>query len=117
MDESEMAVTAEDVAAPGKRFSVVIDGNEVGQAFLYWFFGAKGHARPYAELKDVWVDELFRSQGIAGRLLDDVLATAKELDCYKFTATSRDDGTREEVHAWYRRRGLKDHGIEFRMDF
>ena len=117
MRARKSVVEAQDVAAPGKRFFVRIEGKEVAQAFLYWFYGAKGHVRPYAELKDVWVDEPFRDRGFGSRLLDEIFAKVKELDCYKFTATSRDDGTREEVHKWYRRCGLKDHGIEFRMDF
>jgi len=117
MEERGLSILTEEVTALGTRFVVRSEGREVAQLLLYWFHGAKGHDRPYAELKDVWVDESFRSRGIAGRLLDDALAKVKELNCYKFTATSRDNGTRDEVHAWYRQRGFKDHGIEFRMNF
>jgi hypothetical protein len=48
-------------------------------------------------------------------LIESALAVAKEQKCYKVICTSRHG--REELHAWYKKLGFKEQGVEFRMDF
>lgn len=99
------------------RFSAERDGREVGHAWLHLIENDLHH-RPYGLLEDVWVDEDHRSHGVGAEMVAAVKECAKlEHGCYKLIATSRDDGTRDWVHAWYLRLGFKDWGTEFRMDF
>lgn len=104
-----------ELVAFGHLFFEVRGGREVGRARLYLIENDL-HDRPYGLLEDVWVDERYRSEGIGGRLVQAVIAKAKE-QCYKLVATSRNDGTRDEVHDWYKRLGFTEWGTEFRMDF
>ncbi len=99
----------------GIRFSVVIDGKEVGRAFLY-ILKNDLHERPFGLLEDMFVDPGFRGKGVAKELLEVVLSEAEKA-CYKLIATSRNDGTRQSVHDWYTRLGFKDYGTEFRINF
>lgn len=103
------------IKAEGVRFSVVRDSRVVGRAYLYLLRNDL-HSRPFGLLEDVHVDEGFRGTGIAGELLVAVLKKADSYDCYKIIATSRDDGTREAVHAWYVRLGFTKYGKEFRFN-
>jgi GNAT superfamily N-acetyltransferase len=99
----------------GVRFSVERDGKEVGHAYLYLLRNDL-HTVPFGLLEDVHVDERYRGQGIANELLATILERVHAESCYKLVATSRNNGTREEVHKWYLRLGFKDYGAEFRMD-
>lgn len=89
-------------------------GNEIGRARLVLIENDL-HEEPYGLLEDLYVAPTYRSAGIGGKLHDAVLKKAREQGCYKLVGTSRNDGTREAVHAWYERLGYARHGIEFRM--
>ncbi len=104
------------VPCVGVRFSITRDGKEAGRAFLYLLRNDL-HPEPFGLLEDVNVEEKYRGQGIAREILVAVIDYARNNHCYKLIATSRDDGTRKEVQAWYRRIGFTDHGREFRINF
>lgn len=106
----------ETVKVEGFRFSVSRNSNEVGRAYLYLLKNDL-HARPFGLLEDVYVDDKYRSEGVASELLAEVLKYARDSECYKLIATSRNDGTRESVHAWYTRLGFIKYGTEFRLNF
>jgi len=108
-------LTVELKAARTFRFSEVRGGREVGRARLYLIENDL-HPELYGLLEDVAVLPEYEGQGIGRDLLEAVIKMATFEKCYKLIATSRDDGTREEVHAWYLRLGLKKYGTEFRMD-
>lgn len=91
------------------------DGKEIGHAWLYLIYNDL-HKDPYGLIEDVKVLEEYEGQGIGRNLLGAVIDMAKSYDCYKIIATSRDDGTRPKVHAWYERAGLIRYGLEFRMN-
>lgn len=91
------------------------DGKEIGHAWLYLIYNDL-HKDPYGLIEDVRVLEEYEGQGVGRSLLGAVIETAKSYDCYKIIATSRDDGARPKVHAWYGRAGLIRYGLEFRMD-
>lgn len=101
--------------ARGVRFSCDVLGNEVARAYLYILTNDL-HVEPFGLLEDVYVEPGHRSGGHARKLLEEVIARAKQEKCYKLVATSRDDGTRQDVHDWYVRLGFKDYGTEFRMN-
>lgn len=105
----------EQVHARGIRFSVDVNGIEAGHAYLYLLKNDL-QERPFGLLEDVHVEPTFRGQGVARELLKLVLQEA-EKRCYKLIATSRNDGTRESVHEWYRRLGFTDYGTEFRINY
>jgi GNAT superfamily N-acetyltransferase len=109
-----MSTTRKKVAAEGIRFSVSVDGVEVARAYLYLMRNDL-HDEPFGLLEDVFVDESQRGSGLGTRLVQEVVAAAKENKCYKLIATSRD--SRPKVHELYRRLGFSDHGREFRIDF
>ena len=109
-----MSTTRKKVAAEGIRFSVSVDGVEVARAYLYLMRNDL-HDEPFGLMEDVFVDEGHRGSGLGTRLVQEVVAAAKENNCYKLIATSRD--SRPNVHELYRRLGFSDHGREFRIDF
>lgn len=97
----------------GIKISVEENGNEVGRAWLYLIYNDL-HVEPYGLLEDVFVNEGARGQGVGNRLLEEVVAEARKQGCYKLIGTSRK--SREQVHAWYKKLGFEDYGLEFRMD-
>lgn len=104
------------VACYGIRFFVTKEGREVGRAYLY-ILKNNLHDAPFGLLEDVFVDEQYRSQGIASELIAAVIERARNESCYKLLATSRNDGTRLDVHTWYKRLGFREYGTEFRINF
>ncbi len=90
------------------------DGREIGRAYLY-ILKNDLHDRPFGFMEDVFVEEEYRSQGLGAKMIEELIKTAKENDCYKLIGTSRNE--RPKVHALYSRLGFKDWGKEFRMDF
>lgn len=68
---------------------------------------------PFGLLEDVFVDEELRGQGIGTKIINDVIAQAKKIGCYKIVATSRFE--RENVHKLYEKLGFEKFGIEFKM--
>lgn len=106
----------QDVEAKAVRFSVKRDKREVGHAYLYFLVNDL-HKEPFGFIEDVFVDEAFRGEGIGEELIAALLELARDAQCYKLIAASRNDGTRQKVHDWYQRLGFRDYGTEFRLDF
>jgi len=110
----QYTVNRKDAKAYGIKFFIEKDGQEVGRAFLYIMHNDL-KKEPFGLLEDVFVDEKMRGQGIGTALLNQVIAKAQELGCYKLVATSRYG--RDEVHKMYEKRGFQDFGKEFKMYF
>ena len=89
------------------------NGEVLGRASLYIMFNDL-HKEPFGFLEDVFVEEKNRGSGIGTKLVNEVIAEAKKLNCYKLICTSRYE--KPKVHALYEKLGFKDHGKEFRMD-
>jgi GNAT superfamily N-acetyltransferase len=106
----------DNVPCTGIKLTVLRDREEAGHAFLY-LLRNNLHQEPFGLLEDVYVEEKYRGRGIAREILLTVIDYAKNNHCYKLIATSRDDGTRDNVHAWYIRLGFNCHGKEFRINF
>ena len=102
------------IEAKGIKFSIVEDEREIARAYLYIMYNDL-HPEPFGFLEDVYVDELYRSQGWGTKLVERAIATAKEQGCYKLIATSRT--SRLKVHQLYQRLGFYQRGLEFRIDF
>ena len=109
-----MDVNRTNPAAKGIRFSVNSDGTEVARAYLYLMHNDL-HQVPFGLMEDVYVDKSQRGEGLGTRLVNEVVAAAKENGCCKLIATSRD--SRPKVHELYRRLGFSDPGREFRIDY
>lgn len=101
------------VKAEGVKFFVEENKKEVARAFLY-IMKNDLHKEPFGFLEDLFVDESLRGQGIGTELLNNVIAEAKKIGCYKLIANSRHE--RENVHKMYEKAGFKNHGIEFKMN-
>lgn len=86
---------------------------EIGHAYVF-FITNDLHDKPYALLENLCVVQNERRKGVGNTLLTEVLKIARERGCYKIIATSRTQ--REDVHAWYERKGFGKFGYEFRMD-
>ncbi|MFA6424103.1 MAG: GNAT family N-acetyltransferase [Candidatus Magasanikbacteria bacterium] len=98
----------------GIKISIEENGQELGRAWLYLIYNDL-HQEPYGLLEDVFVEENSRKKGIGNELLQTIITEAQARKCYKLISTSRK--VRTEVHEWYKRKGFKEHGLEFRMDF
>jgi len=109
-----MEQKTQSVKANGIRFSVNDNGKEIGRAYLY-IMNNDLHDQPFGLLEDVFIDDGYRSKGIASHLVQDILKTAKDKQCYKLIATSR--MSRPKVHELYKHLGFKERGYEFRVDF
>jgi GNAT superfamily N-acetyltransferase len=101
-------------AAHGIRFSISDGGGEIARAYLYMMTNDL-HTAPFGLLEDVYVDESQRGSGLGTKLVQEVIAAAREAGCYKLIATSRT--SRPKVHELYQRLGFENHGAEFRMNF
>ena len=101
-------------AAHGIRFSISSGSGEIARAYLYVMRNDL-HTSPFGLLEDVYVDESQRGSGLGTKLVQEVIAAAREAGCYKLIATSRT--SRHKVHELYRRLGFENHGVEFRMSF
>ena len=108
-----MKIERRSLQSEGIRFSVSRDGTEVGRAFLYLMRNDL-HQEPFGLMEDVFVAESERGSGLGTKLVNEIIAAARENGCYKLIATSRD--ARPRVHELYRRLGFSDHGREFRID-
>lgn len=96
------------------KYFVEKDGKEIARSYLY-IIKNDLHDEPYGLLEDLFVDENYRSQGLGTDLLKKTIAGAKEAGCYKLIATSRK--SRENIHAWYKKNGFEEYGLEFRITF
>lgn len=95
------------------RLSAVENGEELGAMYLY-LIRNDSHKEPYGLLEDLLVKEEHRKKGVGSALVREAVAEAKRLGCYKVIGTSR--LSREEVHHFYEKLGLKKRGYEFRLD-
>jgi GNAT superfamily N-acetyltransferase len=89
-------------------------GQEAGRVFLYILYNDL-HLEPFAYLEDLFVGEVWRSQGLGKQLMQMAVEEARQQGCYKLVLTSRDG--RDGLHEWYAKLGFKQWGSEFRMDF
>ncbi len=107
-------VSHAEVSTIGIRVSLTgTIGVEVGHVYVF-FITNDLHDQPYALLEDLCVIVSERSKGVGNTLLTEAIKLATEHGCYKILATSRTE--REEVHAWYVRKGFEKFGYEFRME-
>lgn len=96
------------------KYFVKKDNKEIARAYVY-IIKNDLHQDPYGLLEDIFVDEEVRGEGLGTQLLEQTIAGAKELGCYKLVATSRK--SRINIHAWYKKMGFEDYGLEFRITF
>lgn len=89
------------------------DGKVMGWAYLYVIFQDR-HPEPYGLMENVYINSEYRSQGLGNKLVDLIIAEAKERGCYKLIGTSK--MSKPEVHSFYERHGFDKMGYEFRMD-
>jgi GNAT superfamily N-acetyltransferase len=94
---------------------ITVDDNtkEVGRLWLYVLYNDL-HKEPYGLLEDVFIQEEHRGAGWGTKLVQEAMAEAKRIGCYKLVATTR--SSRQAVCAWYEKFGFKKYGAEFRMD-
>ena len=89
------------------------NGEILGRAYLYVIFNDL-RDQPYGLLEDVFVAEHARKHGLGTKLVQAIVAEAKERKLGRLICTSR--YARPEVHAWYMKLGFKDYGKEFKLD-
>jgi len=95
------------------RLSASENGVEIGAMYLY-LIKNDSHKKPYALLEDLLVKEYHRKKGVGSTLVKEAISEARRLGCYKIIGTSRT--SREEVHHFYEKLGMKKYGYEFRLD-
>jgi GNAT superfamily N-acetyltransferase len=100
-----------------KSYGIKFEAKEgdilLGWAYLYVMHNDL-HEEPFGFLENVFVNEDYRGRGTGKKLIESVIAAAREHHCYKIVGTSRYE--RPEVHAMYEKIGFKDYGKEFRMN-
>jgi GNAT superfamily N-acetyltransferase len=108
-----MEVKTDIVQAQGIKFTIEKKDREIARAYLYIMYNDL-HEKPFGLLEDVSVDENNRGKGLGTKLIERVIAAAKDEGCYKLIATSRK--SRSKVHQLYNKLGFQEYGLEFRMD-
>ena len=101
------------IPSQARRLSIKENNVETGHAYIYIIQNGL-HAKPYALLEDVFVEETHRSKGLGTQLVKAAIEEAKKLHCTKIIGTSR--YSRPSVHEWYTKLGFEDYGKEFRMN-
>ncbi len=96
------------------KLTVEENGQAIGRVYLYLIFNEL-HAEPYGLMEDLYVEQAARGRGVGTQLIKSATEEARARGCYKLIATSRQ--SRREVHNLYEKNGLKNYGVEFRMDF
>lgn len=86
---------------------------EMARGFLYLIYNDL-HSEPYGFMEDIFVDESVRHQGLGNKILERLIAEAKERGCYKLLGTTRH--SKRDVQRWYERHGFRNFGLELRMD-
>jgi len=89
------------------------DNKVMGWAYLYVIFQDR-HKEPYGLMENVYVEPEYRSRGLGGKLVQLLIEEAKERGCYKLIGTSKK--IKPEVHAFYKKFGFNERGLEFRLD-
>ncbi len=108
-----MEINKKEFKLKGIKFLVNIDGKDIARASLYLIKNDL-HDKPYGLMEDVFVEEIFRGQGMATKLVNLIINEAKKNDCYKLIATSKQE--KIKVHELYNRLGFRKMGVEFRID-
>jgi GNAT superfamily N-acetyltransferase len=104
-----------DVSGKGIKFSIKDETElEVARAYLY-ILKNDLHEEPFGFMEDVYVAESERGKGLGTKVVNALIAEAKEQGCYKLICTSRHE--KNKVHSLYEKIGFKNHGNEFRIDF
>jgi len=98
------------------RLSIHDGEKEIGRATVYFLTNDKHTGQTFALLEDVWVDEDYRGQGLAKKIVLEAIASAQANSAYKMIATTRYEPG-HYVYDLYLKLGFEDHGTEFRMDF
>ncbi len=88
-------------------------GVDVGRVFVY-ILSNELHDQPFGLIEDLYVDDSYRGKGLGTTLLTEAIEVAKGERCYKLLCTSRHE--RAQLHEWYQKHGLNNHGLAFRMD-
>lgn len=109
-----MEITKEEIGVCGIKFSMVHEGKEVGRAYLY-ILKNDLHKQPFGFAEDLFLDEPLRGKGYGPQLMQAVLNEAKKRNCYKMIGTCRH--TKPGLHKLYQKYGLRNQGLEFRIDF
>ncbi|PKQ28518.1 MAG: hypothetical protein CVT63_02245 [Candidatus Anoxymicrobium japonicum] len=95
-------IVAKLLDSDGWLFLLALEDSEpAGLAVANWFLTLD--AREHGRLMALVVEEERRRRGIGGRLIKDVLASARRRDCCEFEVCVRPDN--EEIAAFYRRFG------------
>lgn len=88
-------------------------GKVLGWAYLYVIFQDR-HKEPYGLMENVYVEPEYRNRGLGAKLVELLIEEAKKHNCYKLIGTSKK--IKPDVHAFYKRHGFEEMGLEFRMD-
>lgn len=88
-------------------------GKVLGWAYLYVIFQDR-HKEPYGLMENVYVEPENRNRGLGTKLIELLIEEAKKQNCYKLIGTSKK--IKPEVHAFYKKHGFEEMGLEFRMD-
>lgn len=89
------------------------DGKVLGWAYLYVIFQDR-HREPYGLMENVYIEPQYRNRGLGTTLVELLIEEAKKHNCYKLIGTSKK--IKPEVHAFYKKHGFEEMGLEFRMD-
>ena len=108
-----MEIKTKNIKSRGIKYTIEVKGMKVGRAFLYIMHNDL-HQRPFGLIEDVFVSEKIRGQGVGQKLIGELLQEAKNQNCYKVIATSRNE--RPRVQKFYKKLRFKDYGKEFRID-
>ena len=95
-----------------KLFVAVLNGKLVGAADLIIAPNLSHHALPWAIMENLVVAENWRGHGIAKKLVQHLVVTAKSSGCYKIGLSS--DRRRTAAHQLYRSLGFDQYGLGFR---
>ena len=95
------------------KISLEEDRKVLGWAYLYVIFQDR-HKEPYGLMENLYVEPEYRSRGLGTKLVELLIEEAKKQNCYKLIGTSKK--IKPDVHAFYKRHGFEEIGLEFRMD-
>lgn len=101
---------------PNRRLFVAeVDGRVVGAADLLIMPNLSHNGLPWAWIENVIVAEDLRRKGIARKLVERLVQTARESGCYKIGLSS--DRRRAAAHRLYESVGFDQYGLGFRIYF
>jgi ribosomal protein S18 acetylase RimI-like enzyme len=103
-------------AMPGHRLLVIEYQGEVAGSVVLLIVPNLSHAGcPWAVMENLIIDHRYRGLGLGRRLVEHVIATAREAGCHKLVLTS--DKRRWNAHRFYRDRGFEASAHGFRLYF